>query len=314
MYAVLAGGVGGSKFVSGLVQAVDPAEVTVIVNTGDDIEMYGLWVSPDIDINLYSLAGVLDPVRKWGFRDESWVTQQVLKDCYGYEPWFNLGDRDLASHLFRTMHLRQGLTLTQVTDLMRQRLGIRTRVLPMSDQPVATYLHTSVGTIHFQEYLIKHRMEPAIRSVELRGIESAAPAPGVLEALAAADAILIPPSNPVVSVGPILSLPGVREALADKPVVAVSPIIGGQTVKGPADRMLRDLGAPATAEGVAGWYGDLLDGYVMDTADAALAPVLAERGLRTHTMDTLMSSPESARAVAEAALALAAATGGSRHG
>lgn len=304
MYAVLAGGVGGSRFVSGLVQVVPPEQVTVIVNTGDDVEMYGLHVSPDVDINLYTLAGILDPERKWGWVGETWVTQDVLKQYYGLEPWFNLGDRDLATHLFRTMHLRQGATLSQVTDLMRQRLGVRARVLPMSDQPVATHLRTDIGTIHFEEYLLKHKMEPRILGLELRGVEAARPAPGVLDALHGADVIFIPPSNPIVSVGPILALPGVREALAARPVVAVSPIIGGQTVKGPADRMLRDLGGEPSVTGVAAWYGDLLNGYVIDQVDAAAVPELAAKGLKVHAMDTLMSTPEKAAAVARAALEL----------
>ncbi len=304
MYAVLAGGVGGSRFVSGLVQVVPPEQVTVIVNTGDDVEMYGLHVSPDIDINLYMLAGLLDPERKWGWRGDSFVTQQVLREHYGHEPWFNLGDRDLASHLFRTMHLRQGMTLSEVTDLMRRRLGVRVRVLPMSDEPVATYLLTAVGTMHFQEYLIRHRMEPRITGLELRGIAAARPAPGVLEALTEATVVFIPPSNPIVSVGPILALPGVRAALAGRPVVGVSPIIGGQTVKGPADRMLRDLGSEATAAGVAACYSGLMNAYVIDQVDAAVVPALAATGLRVHAMDTLMSTPEAAAAVARAALAL----------
>ncbi|HYF96153.1 MAG TPA: 2-phospho-L-lactate transferase [Symbiobacteriaceae bacterium] len=312
MYVVLAGGVGGSRFVSGLVRAIPPEQVTVVVNTGDDLDMYGLHISPDIDINLYTLAGVLDPIRKWGWREDTFVTQQVMAQYYEHRPCFNLGDRDLATHLLRTMYLHQGLSLTAVTDLLRQRLGVRARVLPMTDQPVATYLQTSVGRLHFQSYLIEHRMEPAIHRVEFQGLDRAVPAPGVLEAIAAADAIFLPPSNPVVSVGPILALPGVREALAQKPVIGVSPLIDGKPVKGPADRMLRDLGGTATAAGIAAWYGALLDGYIMDEQDRAAAAEL-HGGLRVHVMDTLMTTPEAAEAVARAAIVLSRQVGGKRH-
>lgn len=308
MYVVLAGGVGGSRFVRGLVSAVDPAAVTVIVNTGDDIERYGLHISPDVDINLYALSGRLDEERGWGRPDETWHTQDVLKADFGVDAWFNLGDRDLGAHLYRTGRLRDGATLSQVTAEMVESLGVPCTVLPMSDQSVQTYLATDRGTMHFQEYLIRHRCEPEVRGVELRGLEGAGPAPGVLEAIRSATAILIPPSNPVVSVGPILALPGVQEAIAASaaPVVAVSPIIAGKTVKGPADRMLRDLGLEPSAAGVAAWYGKLLDGFVIDQEDSGLAI----SHIPVRVTDTWMSTPEKRKALAGAVLAFAAELGG----
>lgn len=311
-YVVLAGGVGGSRFVRGLLEAVPPEQVTVIVNTGDDLERFGLHISPDIDINLYALSGRLDEERGWGRPQETWHCQELLRADFGVDTWFNLGDRDLATHLYRTGRLRAGATLSQVTAEMARAFGVVCRVLPMSDDPVATYLETDRGEMHFQEYLIRHRCEPRVLAVRLRGLEAARPAPGVLEALAGAQAILIPPSNPVVSVGPVLALPGVREAVAQAaaPVVAVSPLIAGKTVKGPADRMLADLGFPASAAGVAAWYGELLDGLIIDAADAGLELP----GVRIRVTDTWMTSAEKRRALAATAVAFAAELGGSGHG
>lgn len=308
MYVVFAGGVGGSRFVRGLLAAVPSEDVTVIVNTGDDIERFGLHISPDIDINLYALSGRLDEERGWGRAGETWACQEILRTDFGVEAWFNLGDRDLAAHLYRTHRLQGGASLSTVTAEMAKAFGLGCRVLPMSDQPAATYLDTDQGTMHFQEYLIRHRCEPRISSVQFRGLEQALPAPGVLAAIAGARAILVPPSNPVVSVGPILALAGVRDAIAASaaPVVAVSPIIGGKTVKGPADRMLRDLGLEASAAGVAAWYGDLLDGFIIDHADAGLEL----GGVRVRVTDTWMSSPEQRRALAAATVAFAAELAG----
>jgi LPPG:FO 2-phospho-L-lactate transferase len=304
MYVVLAGGVGGSRFVRGLIAAVPPQDVTVIVNTGDDIERYGLHISPDIDINLYTLSGRLDEARGWGREQETWHSQDLLKRDFGVDAWFNLGDRDLAAHLYRTGRMREGASLSQVTAEMARSLGVQCRVLPMTDDPLETYLATDQGVMHFQEYLIRRRCEPRVEAVQLRGLEGAQPAPGVLEAIRSARAILIPPSNPVVSVGPILALPGVREAIAagPAPVVAVSPIIGGRTVKGPADRMLRDLGLEPSARGVAAWYGDLLDGFLIDHEDAGLDLP----GTPLCITDTWMTTPEKRLALAHMVVEFAA--------
>jgi LPPG:FO 2-phospho-L-lactate transferase len=308
MYVVLAGGVGGSRFVRSLLAVVPPEEVTVIVNTGDDIERFGLHISPDIDTNLYTLSGRLDEERGWGRSGESWHGQDLLRTDFGVDTWFNLGDLDLATHLYRTGRMRSGASLSTVTAEMAQSFGLRCRVLPMTDDSLATYLETEEGTMHFQEYLIRRRCEPRVRAVRFQGLEQSKPAPGVLEAIAGAKAILIPPSNPVVSVGPILALRGVRETIASAsaPVVAVSPIIGGKTVKGPADRMLGDLGWEASAAGVAAWYGEILDGFVADHADAGLQL----NGVPVRITDTWMSTPEQRRALATTTVSFAAELAG----
>ena len=293
MITVFSGGVGGARFLQGLLQVVDPAEVTVIANTGDDAEFFGVYVSPDIDIVLYHLAGLSDEERGWGLRGDSFGTIDALSR-YGYEKWFRLGDGDFATCLHRANLLRSGLTLSQATADIAGALGVGCAVLPMSDQPVRTKLETPDGVLDFQEYFVKHRTEVPIRGIQFAGSESAAPAPGVIDAIIWAQAIIIAPSNPLVSVGPILMVPGVREALRETvaPIAAVSPIVGGATIKGPADRMLRELGHQASPAGVAALYRDFLDVLVMDQVDAALASEVDALGVRAVVTDTIMSSPE----------------------
>jgi len=285
----LAGGVGASKLLWGLYRVLDPAALTIIVNTGDDIELYGLSISPDLDIVTYTLAEVVNPSTGWGFIDDTHALLQALAR-FGKETWFCLGDRDSATHLYRTECLRAGLPLSEVTDSIRRAFGVAARILPMSNQPVHTMIETERGVMHFQEYLVKNRAEPAVRGIAFQGIERSRPAPGVLEALREGDAILICPSNPLISIGPILAVPGIREALRSRRerVIAVSPIVGGKSLKGPSDRMLRELGHEASARTVAQLYQDVAGRYVLDREDARARGQIEALGFRAFVTDTVM--------------------------
>jgi LPPG:FO 2-phospho-L-lactate transferase len=303
MIVVLAGGIGAARFLQGLVQVVPPADVTVVVNTADDLELHGLHVSPDLDSVLYHLAGLADEARGWGVRDETFHALALLAR-YGAETWFQLGDRDLATHVQRTLLLRQGLPLSEATDQMRRALGVDCRLLPMTDDPVETEVQTPDGWLPFQVYFVQRQCADTVLGVRFRGAAVAAPGPGVLDAIAAADGVILAPSNPIVSLGPLLAVPGVQAALRDTaaPVAAISPIVGGAAIKGPADRMLRDLGHEVSAVGVAAHYGDLLDAFVLDTVDAALAPRVAALGPRPLVTNTIMRGPAEKAALARATL------------
>jgi len=302
MIVVLAGGVGAARFLQGLVQVVPPAEVTVVVNTADDVEMHGLHVSPDVDSVLYHLAGLADEARGWGVRDETFGALELLAR-YGQETWFQLGDRDLATHIYRTLLLRK-LSLSAATDRLRQGLGIACRILPMTDSRVQTYVQTPLGWLPFQEYFVKRRAADEVLGVQFRGAEVALAARGVCEAIGAADGVILAPSNPIVSLGPILALEDVRAALRDTraPRVAISPIVGGATIKGPADRMLRGLGREVSAVGVAEGYRGLIDAFVLDSVDAALAPRVEALGIRPVVTDTIMRGRAEKAALARATL------------
>ena len=264
----LAGGVGGAKLSVGLQDALEPGGLSVVVNTADDFEPWGLRVCPDLDTVMYTLAGVANPQTGWGLAGESFAALGALA-TYGEDTWFKLGDKDLATHVLRTQRLRAGHTLTGVTRELSRALGIPGAVLPMCDEEVSTVLKTPAGLLEFQEYFVRRGQRDAVLGVELRGIEDARPTGAVLEDIAGADILVFCPSNPVVSLGPILSVPGMREALAASPApkVAVSPIVGGKALKGPADRMLSSLGHEVSATGVAGLYEGLIDGMVIDRAD-----------------------------------------------
>lgn len=283
--AVLAGGVGGARMAAGLAAAVDdPAGLAGIVNTGDDEEFFGLHVSPDLDTVMYTLAGLVNPETGWGVAGDTGHCLEALAR-YGEPTWFYLGDRDLATHILRTWWLRSGHTLSQVTARLARRLGVQARILPMSDDPVRTRvtveLDGSLQEVAFQTYFVRHRAAPPVRQVRFEGIERARPAPGVLEALREAEAVVIAPSNPIVSVGPILALPGVREALAGRRRrVAVSPLVAGRTFKGPAADMMRSLGLRPDAAGVAALYRGLVDAFIIDPADEDLAPAIEAMGIR----------------------------------
>jgi len=289
----LAGGVGAAKLLQGLVQAVDPREVAVIVNTGDDAEFYGLHVSPDLDIITYTLAGIVDESKGWGVKGDTFHCLEMLRR-YGYETWFMLGDRDLATHIHRTLLLKRGLRLSEVTDLIRKSLGVKARIIPMTDDRVGTYIVTDKGTMHFQEYLVKRGARDRVVNVVFKGIENAKPAPGVIESILESEGIVICPSNPIVSIGPILSIKGVREALkrTEAKVVGISPIVGGATIKGPADKLMRGLGIEVSAYGVAQLYSDFLDYFIIDNVDRALAERIENLGIKVIVTNTIMRSME----------------------
>ena len=299
MIVVLAGGVGAARFLQGLVQIVPQQQITVIGNTGDDRTFYGLHVSPDLDIVTYTLAGVVDETQGWGIRNDTYATMQQLT-FYGNEDWFLLGDRDLATHIHRTNLLHQGKTLSEVTDDIRQHFGLELRLLPMTNHSVATHILTPIGLLHFEEYMVKHRSEDEVQDVVFVGSATAKPAPSVLEAIKEAEAILIAPSNPIVSIGSILSIPGIHDALHETSgmVVAVSPIIGGAPIKGPADKLMRGLGIDVSAVGVARCYRDFLDVMVIDTKDAHLASDIEDLGIPTVVTNTIMSDIEAKIALA----------------
>ena len=287
----LAGGTGAAKLLRGLARVVDPRDLTVIVNTGDDTEIWGLHVSPDLDTVCYTLGGVIDERKGWGLTDETFhALDQIAR--FGEPVWFNLGDRDLATHLHRTRLLREGRTLTQITRAIAQTLGVAATVLPMSDQPVRTRLLGPDGWLAFQEYFVREKAQVEVRAVNYAGAPVARPAPGVLDALRTADAVLLCPSNPITSIGPILAVPGLVEALrsTEATVAAVSPIVGGDAVSGPAGRLMAAAGLPVSATGVARAYGGWLDLLVFDERDRALAPDIRSAGASPVVAPTMMSS------------------------
>ena len=299
----LAGGVGAARFLEGVVQVVPPEDVTAIVNTGDDVTMHGLYISPDVDIVTYTLAGIVDETHGWGVRGDTYHALEMLRRL-GADTWFLLGDRDLATHIRRTELLRAGATLSEVADQVRRALGVAARILPMSDQPVGTHIRTPGGLIHFESYLVQRRAEDQVLGVSFVGAEQARPAPGVLEAIRDAAAVLIAPSNPIVSVGTILAVPGVRAALEETraPVVAISPIVGGAAIKGPAAPLMAALGYEVSARGVAACYAGLADVLVIDQVDAALADDIRAAGMDVIVADTIMRDAGAKRSLAQVAL------------
>jgi LPPG:FO 2-phospho-L-lactate transferase len=304
MITVIAGGIGAARFLQGLVQIVHGEEnVTIVSNVGDDAEFFGLHVSPDIDAVLYHLAGLADEERGFGVRGDTFHTLEALSR-FGYDTWFSLGDRDLATCVTRTDLLRRGHTLSQATAEIARALGVPAAVLPATDDRLRTKIRTDGGAIDFQEFFVKHRAADTVREVIFDGADSASPASGVLDAIASADAVVVSPSNPLVSIGPILAVPSLRDALRETQakVVAVSPIVGGATVKGPAARMMRDQGSEASAAAVAGLYADFLNAFVIDNVDAALAPQIEAMGLAVTVTDTIMGSMEKKVALARTTL------------
>ena len=300
---VLTGGVGGAKLVLGLAQVMPAEDIVAIVNTGDDFRHLGLWVSPDIDTLLYTLAGKSNAAQGWGRAGETWQFMDALRSLGGAD-WFNLGDGDLALHVLRTEALARGETLSAVTRRFARAWGVRTTMLPMSDDPVATHLQTDEGELPFQRYFVERRCAPAVRAIRFAGAEVAMPAPGVTEAIRDPEtrAILIAPSNPYLSVDPILAVPGIRAALsaARAPVVAVSPIVGGTAVKGPTAKLMAELGVAVTPATIAGHYAGVIDGLLFDERDPAAALPVPHA-----TADTLMTTLEDRVRVARGALALA---------
>lgn len=300
----LAGGVGGAKLLVGLGRALAGAgELTAVVNTGDDAVIYGLHVSPDVDIVTYWLAGRADTERGWGLRDDTFHVVDALAELGG-ESWFRLGDSDMATCIHRTDRLRSGGTLSGVTDEIRRGLGIEARILPMSDDPVRTTIVCEDGrTLEFQEWFVRERCEPAVAQVQLSGVTEAKPAPGVMDALEQADVVVVCPSNPVVSTGPILSLPGVRTALRHHAsVTAVSPLVNGVPLKGPADKLLRSIGEDVTAAGVATMYRDFCNTYVFDVRDETPEGEIESLGMQARKLDTIMTTHEISEALARSIL------------
>jgi LPPG:FO 2-phospho-L-lactate transferase len=309
--AVLCGGVGAARLLAGLVRAVPPTGVTAIVNTADDMVLHGLAISPDLDTVVYTVAGAIDPERGWGLRDESWQAMASL-ERYGGQTWFGLGDRDLGTHLYRTQRAGEGAPLSTVTAEIARAWGLELTVMPVTDDPVRTRL-TLAGTggsageeVSFQDYFVARRHAVQVASVRFAGADRAAPAPGVLDALAGADAVVVAPSNPIVSIGPVLAVPGVREAVTARrdSVVAISPIVGGKALKGPADRLLRELGHDDSVVGVARLYAPFAGTLVIDDADAAHADAVRAAGLRCVVTDTIMRDPAAASALCKVALGL----------
>jgi LPPG:FO 2-phospho-L-lactate transferase len=303
----LAGGVGAARFLRGLVRAIPPDAVVAVVNTGDDCEFYNVHVSPDLDIVTYTLSGVVDPKLGYGLAGDTFALVDGLAKL-DHETWFHLGDRDYANCLHRTLRLAGGARLAEVTDELRHAHGLETRILPMSEDPCPTLVELEDGRrIHFEEYLVRYGAPDAVRAVNLSAAGRATPAPGVLEALHSARSIILCPSNPVVSIGPILAVPAISQALSETaaPVVAISPIIGGAAVKGPAAQLLRGTGSEVSARGVARRYRDIVGGMLIDSRDAEQVPDVEALGLRCRAIDTLMVDLEVSIALARAALDLA---------
>lgn len=305
MLAVLTGGTGGAKLIQGLSYEIDPSELIIICNTADDFVLHGLHISPDLDTILYSLAGLGDDGRGWGIRGDTFTALEQF-ERYGRAIWFKLGDKDLATHITRTKLLREGLTLSQVTDELRRALGVRAWIHPMSNDRVETRIETPEGELSFQEYFVKERWQPQVTRVFYAGIETSRPAPGVVEAIRGASAIILCPSNPVTSIGPILAVAGIRKALTETPapVVGVSPMIGEAAISGPAHKLMAAMGMEVSAFGVARGYMDLLDTFVMDTADLKLKDRFARLAIKATATSIRMDSLTDKRRLAREVLAL----------
>jgi LPPG:FO 2-phospho-L-lactate transferase len=306
MITALGGGVGAAKFLKGLSRAIKSEPFTVIVNTGDDITISGLRISPDIDTIVYWLSDFVDREKGWGIRGDTFNYLVSLKR-FGVKTWFKIGDRDLATHVHRT-HLRnRGLTPSKITAKIAKAFGINNiRILPMTDQDVETWIVTDEGEMHFQEYLVKKAMKPKVSGVVIRGVETAKPAPGVIQAIEEARGIIVCPSNPIISIGPILQVNGIREALnrTNAKIVAISPLIGGKPLKGPADRLMRGLGLEVSSTGIARLYRDFLDEMVIDEKDAFESGGISAIGIKPIIFDTVMSTDEKAERLAERVLEL----------
>ncbi|MXY47425.1 MAG: 2-phospho-L-lactate transferase [Chloroflexi bacterium] len=306
-YLTLAGGVGGAKLALGLSRILPPSDLTVVVNTGDDEEFHGLHVSPDVDTVMYTLAGLSNPETGWGIRGETFNALERLK-AYGADNWFNLGDKDLATHIRRTHLLLQGESLSAATDSLRRSLGVAHPIVPMSDDPVRTMLTTTIGELPMQTWFVKHRCEPAVSSIRFAGAAQAQPSPSFMQALRDCDTLVFCPSNPFVSVAPILAVPGVRDAIErfDGVRIAVSPIVGGQAIKGPAAKMMGELGIESSCVGVAKQYLELCDIFVLDDVDADRAPDIESLGMRAAVTNTMMLTDEDKVRLAEYICGLAA--------
>lgn len=302
--AVVCGGVGAARLLRGFVGRIPADELTAIVNVGDDMVLHGLHISPDLDTITYTLADAVSAERGWGLEGETWQAMSQLAR-YGGEAWFSLGDKDLATHLYRTQRLSEGATLSEVTTEIAAAWELPLTMVPVTDDPLRTMMDTvEHGEISFQRYFVEHRHSIPVRSVRFDGAKTAVPSPGAIEALESADHLVIAPSNPAVSIDPVLAVEGVRDVLKRRrdDVVAVSPIVGGKALKGPADRLLVELGREASAVAVAEWYADVVGTLIVDTADADLAPAIEALGIRPIVTDTIMSRPGVTESLAELCL------------
>ena len=291
MIVSLAGGVGAARFLEGLIRVMPQNRVTIIGNVGDDTTFYGLHISPDLDIVAYTMAGLVDPLKGWGFKNDTFHCQKMLQR-YGYKTWFNLGDRDLATHLYRTEQLGRGKKLSAVTSDIVSSLGLGVTLLPSSDDTLQTYVYSGRRRMHFQEYMVRFQTTPRVSRVLFKGAGSAKPAPRVIHSITVAEGIIISPSNPIVSIGAILAVKGIRSALrrTDARVIGISPIVGGKTVKGPADKLMKALGIECSAVGVAAAYRDFLDTLIIDEIDRKLAPRIQSLGIKPVVAQTLMKT------------------------
>jgi len=292
-YLLLAGGVGAAKFIEGLVNVVSPELLKIIVNTGDDIDLFGLKICPDLDIITYTLSNFIDKEKGWGFAEETFNCLSILKNFYN-TGWFNAGDKDLAIHIYRTDLYRQGFSKAEITDRICKSFRVKSQLIPMSNEPVETYIKTSTGSMHFEEYYIKNRCKPEVLGVEFKGIKVAKPVKGVLEYINKAKRIIICPSNPIVSIDTILQVKGFKDNLlkVKKKVYAISPIIKGATIKGPADKLMKSLGLEVSCVGVANFYKDIIGHFIVDNQDCELKPEIEKLGIRTYCYDTLMTNLE----------------------
>jgi len=293
MITALAGGVGAARFLTGLVKLVDEKDVSVIVNTGDDMDMFGLHISPDIDIVAYTLAGIVDEEKGWGIKEDTFQCLEMIKKL-GLETWFNLGDKDFATHIFRTNLLKKGFTLSQVTGQICRALGVKVTILPMTDDKFETWIKIEEGLVHFEEYFVKRQAKDKVLGVKFVGASQAKPSVKVIDSIVNAERVIICPSNPVVSIGTILSVNGVRDALkkTNAKVVGVSPIVAGAPIKGPADKLLRGLGFEVSAFSVAKLYSDFLDTFVIDVRDAGEKILIEQLGIKVKVTDTVMKNLE----------------------
>jgi LPPG:FO 2-phospho-L-lactate transferase len=296
--------VGAAKLLRGLVKVVSPQNLVIIGNIGDDVELYGLHISPDLDIVMYTLAGIVDEAKGWGIAGDTFHCLEMLERL-GFETWFKLGDRDLAIHIIRTKMLREGYTLSQITAKLCKMLGVNVSLIPASDDPVRTKIQSGQLILDFQEYFVKRKAMDVVTNVFYEGAEKARPAPGVVEAIREAERIIICPSNPILSIAPILSIPAIRKALEDSkvPVIGISPIIGGKAIKGPADRIMTSMGFEASAYGVAKFYGSLLKHFIIDKVDLEHRERIQEIGIKVTVTNTLMKSIEDAVNLAKVVMA-----------
>ncbi len=304
MITVLSGGVGAARLLAALVSVIDPAEIEAVVNVGDDFVLHGLTICPDLDTITYTLAGRVNEETGWGRRGETWRTMSALGELGG-ETWFALGDQDLATHLYRTQRLGEGATKSEVAREIAARLAVPVTLRPVTDDPLATIVDTELGALDFQDYFVRRRHDVAVTGVRIRGAQAARPAPGFLTALRDATRLVIAPSNPFLSIEPILAVPGVREVVSARraDVVAVSPLVGGRALKGPAARLLDDLGFAVSCEGVADVYREFVGTLVIDESDASSAATIRDRGMDVRVTTTVMANPDHARALARAVLA-----------